>query len=59
MIDTDKPRTIRFKSEDQPDLPEISMQEIEAERELRRKEKEETRRWLEEHFDWVPFGGVW
>lgn len=59
MIDPEKPRTIRFQAEDQPDLPEISRQEIEAEREVRRKEKEKTRRWLEEHFDWLPHGGVW
>ncbi|MBR5395764.1 MAG: hypothetical protein IK144_11910 [Bacteroidaceae bacterium] len=59
MIDPDKPRRIRFQAEDQPDLPEISKQEIEAERELKRRRKEKTRQWLEEHFDWLPFGEVW
>lgn len=58
MIDPDVPKTIRFHADDQPELPEISEQEIEAERESERRRKEETILWLEENCDWRPFGEV-
>ena len=59
MINMDEPETIRFRPEDQPELPEIDQQVINAEREDRERRKEERRRWLEEHCDWQPHGDVW
>lgn len=59
MIDTDEQDSIHFSSADQPELPEIAQEDIDAKKEMEFKKKLETLKWLEEHCDWQPFGDVW
>ena len=59
MIDPKEHRPISFRDIEQPELPEISQADIEADREARRQLALENEKWLEEHNDWSPFGEVW
>lgn len=56
MIDPDWPKTITFRIEDVPELPDVPDFDPEAKREARRQRIEENRRWLEEHMGFRPFG---
>jgi len=58
MIDRDSLQTIRFRPDDQPELPDILQKDIEALHEEEQRRKEETIRWLEEHCNWRPIGDV-
>lgn len=59
MIDPGIPDTIRFRTEDQPELSDVLQAEIEAERRREQERKAENLRWIEDHCDFEPHGDVW
>ena len=59
MIDPKEPKRIMFHHEDQPEVPEIDQQAIDAERMERQRKAEENRLWLHEHMGFDPFGDDW